>query len=554
MQLQKFLKPLRVAVEVATICLFAYIFFDFTLRAPENLFSALTWAQFVPSLLKCIFLTFGIAAGGFVLVLLLTLLFGRVYCSWICPLGMMKDFIYFIGKKIRPKRIKLRYSHAHHWLRYSILIIVILSALFTGTDILLEALDPYSNFGRFAADFGKPLFITLNNGLEWATRSLLPGFFTPEMISPIQWEALIFPALMLMLVTGLALFRGRLYCNTFCPVGSLLGAISHLSLFKIRISKSGCTRCGECMFACKSQCIDIKNMKVDFSRCVNCYNCIRACKNNSIGYHFCLSPQKENPVKINPEPDHSKRKFIAGAMMALPLVAFTIRRSGAQDFPVGNLSEEGKQKREAKASGGESIEENYKSGRNPVVRNHAVMPPGALSFEHFSQACTACHLCVSACTTGVLKPSFLEFGLMNMLKPHMDYDVNFCNYDCTKCSDICPNGALVKFSDPEKKKTTQIGIAEFHRENCIVETEHTSCGACAEHCPTQAVHMIPHGIEGLTIPRVEENLCIGCGACEFACPTRPYRAIFVSGNLNHQIAETPMTEKVEETSTSEFPF
>jgi formate hydrogenlyase subunit 6/NADH:ubiquinone oxidoreductase subunit I len=139
----------------------------------------------------------------------------------------------------------------------------------------------------------------------------------------------------------------------------------------------------------------------------------------------------------------------------------------------------------------------------------------------------------------------------------MDFNNGMCEFDCTVCSDICPNGALVPVS-VEQKHTLQLGIAHFRRHNCIVRIDKTHCGACAEHCPTGAVHMVPWGHgrhgrgrhgghEGLTIPQVEPELCIGCGACEHVCPARP-KAITVTGLKRHDIAESPADLKVDEPS------
>ena len=138
------------------------------------------------------------------------------------------------------------------------------------------------------------------------------------------------------------------------------------------------------------------------------------------------------------------------------------------------------------------------------------------------------------------------------MQPVMDYHTGFCNFECTKCSEICPTGAI-KSIKIETKKITQIGIAHFVRQNCIVRTEKTDCGACAEHCPTKAVRMVPWK-QGLVIPEVTPDICIGCGACEFACPTTPYKAIYVEGNDEHKMANEPDKEKQEIKVEDDFPF
>ena len=136
----------------------------------------------------------------------------------------------------------------------------------------------------------------------------------------------------------------------------------------------------------------------------------------------------------------------------------------------------------------------------------------------------------------------------------MDYITNYCNYDCVKCTEVCPTGALENLL-PEEKKLIQLGKSIFVKETCIVETEKKECGACSEHCPTKAVRMVPYE-RNLNIPEVKNEYCVGCGACEYACPTKPYKAIYIDGNPEHLKAEIPPDEKIEEEIDykEEFPF
>jgi ferredoxin len=135
----------------------------------------------------------------------------------------------------------------------------------------------------------------------------------------------------------------------------------------------------------------------------------------------------------------------------------------------------------------------------------------------------------------------------------MDYDTNYCTYECVTCAEVCPTGAILPLTI-EDKKTLQIGKVFFIKENCVVYTENTACGSCSEHCPTQAVKMVPY-IGALTIPETNNEICVGCGACEYACPVVPYKAIYVDGNPVHLTAKKPVQEKLEEPSMQEeFPF
>ena len=130
--------------------------------------------------------------------------------------------------------------------------------------------------------------------------------------------------------------------------------------------------------------------------------------------------------------------------------------------------------------------------------------------------------------THILKPAFMEYGLAGMMQPTVSFEKGFCNFDCTVCGDVCPNGAILPIS-VEQKHLTHMGYVVFIEENCIVYTDGTSCGACSEHCPTQAVAMVPYK-DGLTIPHVNKEICVGCGGCEYVCPARPFRAIYIEGN------------------------
>ena len=180
-----------------------------------------------------------------------------------------------------------------------------------------------------------------------------------------------------------------------------------------------------------------------------------------------------------------------------------------------------------------------------------ITPPGSKSLKHFKNKCTACHLCVTHCPQQILKPAGFTFGLGYLLKPRMVYEKAYCNYECDICSKVCPNGAIVPVG--EDKKTTQVGIARFDRDRCVVYNDETDCGACSEHCPTQAVQMLPYK-DGLRLPQVTPDLCIGCGGCEYICPVRPIRAINVIANEVHYVARKPEEEETEQIRVDDFGF
>ncbi len=515
---QRHLKTIRVIVSLLFLIALSAIFIDFRELIPTIWIHRIHSLQFIPSVLGFIHIM-SITAAGFIFVIILTLLFGRVYCSTICPLGILQDVFSYISRKLSIKK-RFRFSPPRNFFRYGFLVLSIVSLLF-GSILTLYLLDPYSNFGRIFSDLLRPLVIKLNNllarGFEKADIYIL---YRVQFLG-FQWSKAIFPLLVLFIVIWFSVRHGRLYCNTVCPVGTFLGILSRISFFRIKMDQGNCTQCGKCSLVCKASCIDTKNMLVDMSRCVSCYNCIKSCSSYSIGYK--LSFPRKNAM---PATSRTKREFVAKTF------AYVIALTGLSRKLVAA--------------------ENTSDEPVPIHKKYPVSPPGSVSINHFNNFCTACHLCVSVCPSKVLQPSFLEYGLKGMLQPHMDYSLSFCEYECTRCSEVCPTGAILPLT-VEDKKLTQIGRVHFIMQNCIVYTDETSCGSCSEHCPTQAVHMVPYK-DGLTIPETDVGTCIGCGACEYACPAKPVKAIYVDGVPIHKVALKPHFKEIEQEKAEEFPF
>jgi polyferredoxin len=514
------LRRIRIVFSTLVFIYFFLVFVDFKSLIPVDYINTLLFLQFIPSILKFYDLK-TLAAGGFLVVLLLTLISGRTYCSFLCPLGIGQDLNSRIGGRIKKKFRRYGFKKPFTILRYTILAATLIVTMIWGI-YMITLLDPYSIFGRFMTYFAKPLIIFLNNFVAG-----ILGKFDIYTLSnvPVKGFSLIvyaIPAVFFLLVGSLSLTKGRLYCNMVCPVGTFLGLISKISLFRIKFDESACTRCGRCAMRCKSSCIDFLKHDVDVTRCVNCFNCIHTCQDKALSYGVVSLKKKVH------ETDESRRKVIVGSLLLL----FGISRiSNAQDKPAP------KPKKDS------TVKEN---------RTCPVCPPGGVGIADFNKDCTACSLCINVCPNGVLQPAYKQYGIAGMMQPVMDYHKSFCTYNCTKCTEICPTNALHPLL-LEAKKLTQIGKAKFIKDNCIVKTEKTACGACSESCPTKAVHMIPY--EGnLVIPEVTEDICIGCGHCEYACPTVPYKAIFVDGNAVHVAAKKPENEQSEIKTPVEFPF
>lgn len=462
-----------------------------------------------------------LAAAGFLIVLVLTLLSGRTYCSFLCPLGIGQDLFSRIGGRLKRKFRRYGFKKPFTILRYSLLAITLIVTLIWGIYII-TLLDPYSVFGRFMTYFAKPAVIVINN--------LIAGIFEKFDIYtlinvPVNGFTLIaysVPAAFFILVGILSLTKGRLYCNMICPLGTFLGLLSKISILRIKFDEGACTRCGRCSLGCKSSCIDFLKHDIDVTRCVDCFNCINICQEKALSYGVVRLKNKPH------ETDENKRNIIAGSLLLL--------------FGLPGITK-GQEKAAPKPKKDSTVKE---------TRTYPVCPPGGVGIEDFNKDCTACSLCINACPNNVLQPAFLQYGVAGIMQPVMNYHKSFCTYNCTVCTEVCPTNALHPLL-LEAKKLTQLGKAIFIKDNCIVKTEKTACGACSESCPTKAVHMIPY--EGnLLIPETTDDICIGCGHCEFACPTVPYKAIFVNGNAVHAAAKKPVNVESDIKTPVDFPF
>lgn len=491
------LRKLRIILaSIFFICITA-LFLDFT----GTLHAWLGWMariQFLPAVLA-------VNAGVIVLLVLLTVIFGRVYCSVICPLGVFQDvFSRLNGRRSKKAHNRFSYSPAKNILRYTVLILFII-ALVAGFSSIAALLAPYSSYGRIVSNLFAPLYQWGNNLLAWLAERADSYAFYSTGVWMKSLPTFIIAALTFIIIVILAWRSGRTYCNTVCPVGTILGSISRFSLFRPEIDTDKCRNCSLCARQCKSSCIDIKNHEIDYSRCVVCMDCIDTCRYGAIKYRFRYTSHSRTDKAAGT----SRRMFLASAAMAA--TAATVKAQ------------------EMKVDGGLAAIQDKKIPK----RQTRIVPAGSLGTDHFAQHCTACQLCVSVCPEQVLRPSA---SLLTLMQPEMSYERGYCRPECTKCSEVCPSGPIRPIT-PEEKSSIQIGHAVVLYDNCIAYTDGTSCGNCARHCPAGAISMVhkePDDDLSPRIPVVNTERCIGCGACENLCPSRPFSAIYVEGHELHR--------------------
>ena len=495
------LRRIRIILAAAMFIAITLLFLDFTGILHH-------WFSWIPKL-QLVEAVLAVNVIAIVLLVALTLVFGRIYCSIICPLGILQDLFGWLGKK--QKKNRYSYSKEVRWLRYPVLVLFVI-AFFAGIGTLVQLLDPYSTFGIIATNLLQPVYQAGNNVLASIAEYYDSYAFYHSDIWLRSLPSLIISAVMLIILGVLAWRNGRTYCNTICPVGTVLSFLSRFSLLKIRFDAEKCKSCSLCSKNCKSACIDYKTHTVDASRCIACGDCINACKHDALAYQAHKPHEAHEPNKPNKPHDAeglSRRSFLLSSTL-LATAALAQQKDKMMDGGLAEIEDKAAPKRQT-----------------PLV------PPGALSLRNMEKRCTGCQLCISECPNEVLRPSS---DWLHLMQPVMSYERGFCRPECHRCSEVCPTGAI-KPIDLEVKASTQIGHAVWIKKNCVPLTDGVECGNCARHCPTGAIEMVPSNPddeESPYIPAVNEAACIGCGACEYLCPARPFSAIYVEGHEVHK--------------------
>lgn len=575
----------KIRIILAAICFVAVtlLFLDFT-GTLHLWFGWLAKIQFLPAVLALNFVVIAI-------LLVLTLLFGRIYCSVICPLGIFQDCVSNLSSRRKGKKARFSYSKEIKWLRYGVLVLFVI-ALVAGLNALVALLAPYSAYGRMVQSLLAPVWQWGNNLLAWIAERQDSYAFVTKDVWLKSLPTLIVAAVTFVVVVVLAWRNGRTYCNTICPVGTTLSFFSRFAMFRPVIDKSKCKSCHACERKCKAACIDVDNHKIDYSRCVDCFDCIDSCRLGALKYRFAWgrgvgsgstgakTPQNA-PVGSKMTSDESKNGQNRSSAAPTPVASTSSAPESVvrQGSPTAEVTDNGKgvstidatspvaepveatdKGRRAFLVGGaaviggsllssipmraeeEEIKDKKRDGGFAEVlpkkapnRKTPITPFGSESVEKFYKHCTACQLCVTVCPNNVLRPSS---RLEHLMQPEMSFEKGYCRPECVKCSEVCPAGAILKIT-PEEKTEWKVGTAGVDYDLCVVNRDGVSCGNCAHHCPVGAIRMVrknPDDEKSPRIPSVNEEKCIGCGACENLCPSRPISAITVNGySVHHNV-------------------
>lgn len=450
--------------------------------------------------------------GWGVLILAITLLFGRVFCNWICPYGTLHQFVGWLFNIGNAKsRIDENRYRNIYFLKYGILAIFLIMASMGALQIGL--LDPiclmYRTFATVVApatDMAIDQASLAAHGMELDTVWLDNLKFGPGVPRRVFvgsfWIGLVIAGLV-----GMNIVIPRFFCRVLCPLGALLGVVSRFALFRINRDVHKCTDCNLCLTRCEGAADPMG--KVRLSECFSCMNCIDDCPEDALTF----SMMKLDKKQVVPGPDISRRRLLFASILGVLAYPF-IKNHGV------------------------NTDENFSA--------KLIRPPGSAEESEFLAKCIKCDQCINACPTNVLQPAtYQEAGIEGIWTPVMNFKIGHCQLKCTMCSEVCPTGAIRKITAEEKlgkgpyakQGPIRLGTAFFDKGRCLPHAMEIPCVVCEEVCPTspkaiqtkdEEVKDVYGNIVVLNKPFMVPDLCIGCGICETECPVKDQRAVYVT--------------------------
>ncbi len=512
---------LRILSQVLFFCLFVWLVFTTEYRYDKNSESVSGWLKIFFDLNPLNLIGLAGVAGliyktlalGFILIVL-TIVFGRFFCGWVCPLGSLNNFFSAFkpenaGKSILTRNVYKPYQKLKYYLLFFFAGMAILGSLQTGL------LDPLSLLARSLGLVVFPaLFLLLRMIFGWfldSSVALLAAvgdglyrlsemlFLPPKqpLYNGVFWLAVLLAAV----IAGNRIYT-RFWCRALCPLGALLGIFAGFSIFGLKKDKAKCDDCGKCLLRCQGGDNPHRQLPHHRSECHLCLNCLEACPNGALSFGFYV----DDPSLIK-GPDLSRRKLIIGVFAGVAVVP--VLRSGLD------------------------------KSRHPY--QSLIRPPGSLAEEEFLARCIRCGQCMKICPTNALHPAIGEAGWEGIFSPVLIPAIGYCEYTCVLCGHSCPTGAIRQLSQNEKTGDKQIpplriGTAFIDRGRCLPWASGKECIVCEEWCPTspKAIRLEPveqsqpdGRIIKLRRPYIIAEECIGCGACEYACPVQGDKAVYV---------------------------
>jgi len=430
------------------------------------------------------------------IILLLAVTAGRAWCSWLCPLGTILDWV----PSPRPRRDNLDIPSYWRQGKFFLLFTILLAAILGSLTLLI--LDPITLLFRTFSSVILPLLdlmIEVTETLLYRVGPLQPAvaWFDSLLRGIILTEQPFFlPNLLLLTlfagVLGLNAVRPRFWCRYLCPLGGLLGLLSKVALIRYKVNNEKCISCRRCAITCHTGAIDPgQKFAADAAECTVCLDCVDICPTRAISF----SPQLG---LASPQPYDPRRRHLLVSLAGAAVGAVVL---GV--VPHLNRAEPG-----------------------------FIRPPGTDEKQLLS-SCIRCGECAKVCPTGVIQPSASVGDWDGLWTPRLITRLGYCDYSCNSCGQVCPTGAIAKLSLDEKR-LVPIGIARIDKTRCIPWAEGQQCIVCEEMCPVPQKAIWLHGggrgrgrIADVLRPEVIPDLCIGCGICEYQCPVEGEAAIRV---------------------------
>ncbi len=443
---------------------------------------------------------------------ILTIIFGRFFCSWVCPFGSVHHFVGFWGnrKKSMPQKVQLNKYRKAQCIKYFVLIFFLVMSAFPSLAATLQTglLDPIPLITR---SFNLVLLPIVDRPVGLA--SVSERFYVGAWLTLAIFLTAVF----------LNLAIPRFYCRFICPLGALFAILGRFALWRIGKNQSECIDCKLCEQSCEGGCEPAGSIRI--SECVLCFNCREDCKEDIISYQRRASLAGEET-----SPDVSRRGFV------LSLV------SGILAVPAVRLSN--------------------KLGSNWVHK--VIRPPGALSEEEFLKRCIKCGQCMRVCPTNVIQPGGIDGGLENLWTPTLNNRIGSsgCQYNCTACGQVCPTSAIRPITLAEKQGhgefaeagPIKIGTAFLDRNRCLPWAMDKPCIVCQENCPvspkaiyTQEVFntiradaLTVKKATNTTIETVEDNLPLDKFATgDYYCVAEDGERRKIAANTENSIETSP---------------
>jgi MauM/NapG family ferredoxin protein len=441
-------------------------------------------------------------------VIVLTLLLGRVFCSFICPFGTIHHAVSWTHPALKGDRmVRANQKSPAHRIKYFVLIAVLAGGVL-GLN-LAGFMDPIALlFRSLALAIFPAIGVGLKSIFDAMARSDLKflnylSYGGETLVSPLfgygypAYKTAWLIGLLFLIIVFLNRIKPRFWCRILCPLGALLGLFSRFCFLKLEKDDEKCTQCKVCSKVCSGAASPMAGDPWENAECLFCFNCFRQCPERALAFRFSWSP------RLNQRPDMGRRAVLTGlaAGVSLPLLA------------------------------------GLDSQAHHVADPRVIRPPGALPEADFLKLCQRCGLCMKVCPTNAINPTLGEAGLAGFWTPHLIMTQGYCEYTCTLCGSVCPTGAIAEITAREKiDRPIRIGSAYVSRGRCLPWSGNGPCIVCQEVCPTspKAVYLKKQAVPGgnkaalaLDVPHVDLKRCVGCGICETKCPVRGRPAIRV---------------------------